>query len=44
LRQVVTLRRMLAAIGTTEAVEAMIQRLSKTQTNAEFLGSIKDMV
>ena len=44
LRQVTTLRRMLAAIGTTEAVEAMLQRLSKTSSNAEFLGSIKDMV
>jgi hypothetical protein len=35
---------MLAAIGTTEAVEAMIQRVSKTQNNAEFLSTIKDMV
>jgi transcription termination factor Rho len=44
LKQVTTLRRMLAAIGTTEAVEAMLQRLSKTNSNAEFLGSLKDMV
>ncbi len=44
LRQVITLRRMLAAIGTIEAVEAMLQRLSKTQSNTEFLGSIKDMM
>jgi len=44
LKQVVTLRRMLAAIGTQEAVEAMIQRLSKTTSNAEFLGSLKDMM
>jgi transcription termination factor Rho len=44
LRQVIMLRRMLAAIGTTEAVEAMLQRLAKTQSNAEFLGSLKDMM
>ncbi len=40
LKQVITLRRMLAAIGTTEAVEAMLQRLAKTQSNAEFLMAI----
>ena len=44
LRQVTTLRRMLAAIGTQEAIEAMIQRLGKTKSNEEFLASIKDMV
>jgi len=44
LRQVTTLRRMLAAIGTQEAIEAMIQRLAKTKSNEEFLASIKDMV
>jgi transcription termination factor Rho len=35
---------MLAAIGTQEATEAMIQRLAKTKTNVEFLASIKDML
>jgi transcription termination factor Rho len=44
LRQVITLRRMLAAIGTTEAVEAMLARIAKTPTNAEFLASLKDMM
>jgi transcription termination factor Rho len=44
LRQVTTLRRMLAAIGTQEAIEAMIQRLGKTKSNEEFLASIKDMI
>ena len=44
LKQVTTLRRMLAAIGTQEAIEAMIQRLAKTKSNDEFLASIKDMV
>jgi transcription termination factor Rho len=44
LKQVTTLRRMLAAIGTQEAIEAMIQRLGKTKSNEEFLASIKDMV
>jgi len=44
LKQVTTLRRMLAAIGTQEAIEAMIQRLSKSNSNEEFLGSIKDMI
>ena len=44
LKQVTTLRRMLAAIGTQEAIEAMIQRLGKTKSNKEFLASIKDMI
>ena len=44
LKQVTTLRRMLAAIGTQEAIEAMIQRLGKTKSNDEFLASIKDMI
>ncbi len=39
-RQSVMLRRMLAAIGTNEAVEAMLDRMSKTETNHDFLMSI----
>ncbi|MBI3974532.1 MAG: transcription termination factor Rho [Chloroflexi bacterium] len=46
LRQVVTLRRMLAALGSTEdALQAMLHRLSKTASNQEFLATLnKDMV
>jgi transcription termination factor Rho len=44
LRQVVTLRRMLAALGNGEdALQAMLHRLARTPTNAEFLATIKDM-
>jgi transcription termination factor Rho len=44
LRQVVTLRRMLAALGNGEdALQAMLHRLGRTPTNAEFLATIKDM-
>lgn len=39
-RQAVMLRRMLAAIGTNEAVEAMLDRMGKTETNHEFLMSM----
>ena len=45
LRQVVTLRRMLAALGNGEdALTAMLHRLARTPNNAEFLATIKDMV
>ena len=45
LRQVVTLRRMLAALGNGEdGVQAMLHRLARTPNNAEFLATIKDMV
>jgi transcription termination factor Rho len=45
LRGVVTLRRMLAAIGSSEGIEAMLTRLGRTQTNKEFLGTInKDIL
>jgi transcription termination factor Rho len=45
LKQVVTLRRMLAALGNGEdSLQAMLHRLSRTQTNAEFLGTLKEMV
>jgi transcription termination factor Rho len=45
LRQVVTLRRMLAALGNGEdALQAMLHRLARTPNNAEFLATIKDMV
>jgi transcription termination factor Rho len=45
LRQVVTLRRMLVALGSGEdALQAMLQRLARTKDNREFLATIKEMV
>ncbi len=46
LRQVITLRRMLAALGSTEdALQAMLHRMSRTKDNREFLATLnKDMV
>jgi len=48
LSKVWTLRRMLAAIGGgqsgTEAVEALLARLQKTRSNAEFLATLKDNI
>jgi len=45
LRKVVTLRRMLAAIGNTEGYEAMLNRLARTRSNEEFLSRLtKDAV
>jgi transcription termination factor Rho len=46
-RQVILLRRMLALVnadasGTTEATQLVLDRLSKTQNNAEFLATLKD--
>ena len=46
-KQIVLLRRMIALIGSnvgssSEATELVLDRLSKTQTNAEFLATIKD--
>ena len=37
LRHSVMLRRIIASVGTTEAVERMIETMSKTETNREFL-------
>jgi transcription termination factor Rho len=45
LRQVVTLRRMIAAIGGSEGIEAMLSRMNRTASNREFLSSLsKDIV
>ena len=45
LRQVVTLRRMVAAIGGTEAIELMLNRMMKTSSNREFLNTLnKDIL
>ncbi len=46
-RQVILLRRMLALVnadasGTTEATQLLLERLSRTQNNAEFLATLKD--
>jgi transcription termination factor Rho len=46
-RQVILLRRMLALVkadagGGTEATQLILDRLSKTQSNAEFLATLKD--
>jgi transcription termination factor Rho len=40
LRQVWTLRRMLAQIGTTDSVELVLSRLGKTPTNRDFLATL----
>ena len=40
LRQVVLLRKMLSAVGQIEGTELLIQRLTKTKTNKDFLASI----
>ena len=41
LKQVITLRRMLAALGSTEdALQAMLHRLSRTSSNKEFLATL----
>jgi transcription termination factor Rho len=34
------MRRMLSAVGTNEGIEILLNRLSKTQSNAEFLASL----
>jgi transcription termination factor Rho len=48
-KQVVLLRRMLAlvsgdATGTTDATQLALDRLSRTQNNAEFLATLKDAI
>jgi transcription termination factor Rho len=40
LRMVWTMRRMLSAVGTNEGIELLLNRLAKTQTNADFLASL----
>jgi transcription termination factor Rho len=40
LRQVIMLRKMLSAVGQIEGTELLLQRLSKTKTNKEFLATI----
>jgi transcription termination factor Rho len=40
LRMVWTMRRMLSAVGTNEGIELLLNRLSKSNTNAEFLASL----
>src|SRR3954463_14493736 len=40
LKIVWTMRRMLSAVGTNEGIEILLNRLSKTQSNAEFLASL----
>ena len=40
LQKVVTLRRMLSAIGNTEGYEAMLKRLERTKSNADFLSRL----
>ncbi len=40
LRMVWTMRRMLSAVGANEGIELLLNRLAKTQSNAEFLASL----
>ncbi len=40
LRQVIMLRKMLSAVGQIEGTELLLNRLSKTKTNKEFLATI----
>ena len=40
LRMVWTMRRMLSAVGTNEGIELLLNRMAKTQSNAEFLASL----
>jgi transcription termination factor Rho len=40
LRMVWTMRRMLSAVGTNEGIELLLNRLSKTDTNAQFLAGL----
>ena len=40
LKMVWTMRRMLSAVGTNEGIELLLNRLAKTQSNAEFLASL----
>jgi transcription termination factor Rho len=40
LKMVWTMRRMLGAVGTNEGIELLLNRLSKTESNAEFLATL----
>ncbi|HSL97281.1 MAG TPA: transcription termination factor Rho [Candidatus Deferrimicrobiaceae bacterium] len=40
LKMVWTMRRMLSAVGTNEGIELLLNRLAKSETNAQFLGSL----
>jgi transcription termination factor Rho len=40
LKMVWTMRRMLSAVGTNEGIELLLNRLSKSSSNAEFLASL----
>jgi len=40
LKMVWTMRRMLGAVGTNEGIELLLNRLSKTESNAEFLAQL----
>jgi len=40
LKMVWTMRRMLSAVGTNEGIELLLNRLSKTDNNVQFLGSL----
>ncbi len=45
LKHVVTLRRMISAIGGTEGIEAMLGRMARTSSNREFLATLsKDIL
>ena len=35
-----TMRRMLSAVGTNEGIELLLNRLSKTENNVQFLGTL----
>jgi len=40
LKMVWTMRRMLSAVGTNEGIELLLNRLAKSESNAQFLGSL----
>ncbi|MBI2017798.1 transcription termination factor Rho [Candidatus Daviesbacteria bacterium] len=42
-RQIVIMRRMISILGENERTEIFLDRLSKTESNADFLGSLKDV-
>ena len=42
-RQMVIMRRMLGILGENERTEIFLERLNKTDSNADFLGSLKDV-
>ena len=40
LKMVWTMRRMLSAVGTNEGIELLLNRIAKTESNAQFLGTL----